>query len=289
MSPASDFLSVLAHRRDAADLRYVYPVLSRRARGVSIGVNLNINRACNWACTYCQVEGLRRGAPDPVEIPRLVKELRHFLRLAREPDYLARHVRDEALRRLADVAFSGDGEPTGAKEFPEIVEAVTALLREMELSEQLPIRLITNGSLIERRATQKGISRLAEAKGEVWFKVDRGSAAGMLAVNQTRSQPEIVLRRLLLCARLAPTWAETCWFAQNGRAPDAAEEEAYLALIARAAPFIRGIHLYGLARQPRPEALEGASAALSRLSPEKIQSWGETIAKRTGVRVEIFP
>ncbi|HOI53169.1 MAG TPA: radical SAM protein, partial [Azonexus sp.] len=67
------------HRRDSAGLRYVYPVISRRAGGVSVGINLNPNNACNWACVYCQVEGLTRGGPPPLELDRLEAELAGFL------------------------------------------------------------------------------------------------------------------------------------------------------------------------------------------------------------------
>ena len=50
------------HSRDAAGLKYVYPVVSRRAEGVSVGINLNPNNACNWRCVYCQVPDLVLGA-----------------------------------------------------------------------------------------------------------------------------------------------------------------------------------------------------------------------------------
>lgn len=40
-------LSVHDQSRDSAGLRYVYPVVSRRAGGVSVGINLNVNNACN--------------------------------------------------------------------------------------------------------------------------------------------------------------------------------------------------------------------------------------------------
>ena len=75
-------LSVVDHDREAAGLTYVYPVVSRRARGVSIGVNLNVNNACNWQCIYCQVPDLRRGGPPAVDLDRLREELTSFLRWA---------------------------------------------------------------------------------------------------------------------------------------------------------------------------------------------------------------
>ena len=35
---------------------YVYPVLSRRSRGISVGINLNPDKVCNFDCVYCQVD-----------------------------------------------------------------------------------------------------------------------------------------------------------------------------------------------------------------------------------------
>jgi hypothetical protein len=49
-----DYLTFSDHNRDVSHLRYIYPVVSRRAKGVSIGINLNINNACNWRCIYAQ-------------------------------------------------------------------------------------------------------------------------------------------------------------------------------------------------------------------------------------------
>ena len=55
-------LTSKVHDRDVAGLTYVYPVVSRRAGGVSVGINLSPNNACNWRCVYCQVPNLQRGA-----------------------------------------------------------------------------------------------------------------------------------------------------------------------------------------------------------------------------------
>jgi wyosine [tRNA(Phe)-imidazoG37] synthetase (radical SAM superfamily) len=266
-------------------LTYIYPVLSRRAGGVSIGINLNLNRACNWNCVYCQVEGLKRGKPDSIRIELLTSELRGFLREALSGDYLARHVKETEFRKLADIAFSGDGEPTTSAEFVEVVTKVVALMREFGLIGRLPLRLITNGSMAERKQTREGMKILASAGGEVWFKIDRGDAVGILAVNRTRLQPETVLRRLKFCAENAPVWVQTCWFADHGHEPDRAAKENYLALLSKAAGFVQGVHLYGLARPPRPDE----AAGLTRLSPEILAAWGEEITSKTGVKVLSSP
>ena len=67
------------HDRAAAGLAYVYPVVSRRAEGVSVGVNLNPNDACNWRCVYCQVPGLIAGNAPKIDLELLEVELREFL------------------------------------------------------------------------------------------------------------------------------------------------------------------------------------------------------------------
>ena len=57
-------------------MTYVYPVVSRRAGGVSIGINLNPNNACNWRCVYCQVPDLKRGAAPAIELKKFTASLR---------------------------------------------------------------------------------------------------------------------------------------------------------------------------------------------------------------------
>jgi hypothetical protein len=186
--------------------------------------------------------------------------LRSFLEPAALAAFMDRQVPPEA-RRLVDVAFSGNGEPTSAAEFAAAVEVVGQVLAELELPADLKLRLITNGSLLHRPAVQTGIAALGGRGGEVWFKLDRGTAAGMLAVNKTIMEPAKVLANLLVCASLAPTWVQTCWFASDGQGPGEEEEEAYLALLAQASAVLGGVHLYGLARPScQPEA--GRLAAL---------------------------
>jgi pyruvate-formate lyase-activating enzyme len=277
--------TVSDHRRDQAGLNHVYPVLSRRARGVSIGINLNLNRACNWACVYCQVENLRRGKPEAIDLDLLERELDAFLSEALRGDYLARHVVKAEYRRLSDIAFSGEGEPTSAEEFPEAVARVVAVLEGHHLKGRLPLRLITNGSLMHRARVQQGVRTLAAAGGEVWFKMDRGDAAGMLAVNKTPGSPERVAQNLRRAARLAPTWVETCWFARRGVAPDGAAEAAYLALLRQLADVIEGVHLYGLARPSR----QSEAGELGRLDAATLEAWGQRIAQKTGIRVMVSP
>lgn len=277
-------LSTDDHRRDSAGLRYVYPVVSRRAGGVSVGINLNTNNACNWACVYCQVENLTRGGPPPIDLDLLEQELSGFLADSVHGDFMQRQVPPEA-RRLMDVAFSGNGEPTSAPEFSEAVARVGKVLAHFDLLGKLPVRLITNGSLLHRPEVQAGIRQLGEFGGEVWFKIDRVDPAAVAEVNGVPLVAERVFRNLELCAGLAPTWVQTCWFALDGEVPPAAARNAYCELLKPLASRLAGIHLYGLARP----SLQPAAPRLTRLSAEELSAFADEIDKKTGIRVNVSP
>jgi wyosine [tRNA(Phe)-imidazoG37] synthetase (radical SAM superfamily) len=271
------------HSRDSAGMRYVYPVISRRAGGVSVGINLNPNNACNWHCVYCQVPDLQRGGPPPLDLVLLERELNDFLDWAGSGDFMASRV-PVAARRLVDVAFSGNGEPTSAAEFAEAVAIVESVLATHHLADKLVLRLITNGSLLDRKAVQTGIGRIGKAGGEVWFKVDAGTSAGLARINGTRVRPELVARRLACCAALAATWVQTCLFRMDGEPPAAEAIESYLTLLAPLAPVLAGVHLYSLARP----SLQKEAPRLGRMDGE----WMEAMAVRirqSGLTVQISP
>ncbi|MBU1424702.1 MAG: radical SAM protein [Gammaproteobacteria bacterium] len=269
---AEDFskLSVTDHRRDSAGLRYVYPVVSRRAGGVSIGINLNTNNACNWRCIYCQVPDLVRGTAPPVDLLLLEKELGGFLHDLQHGDFMQR-VPSEA-RRINDIALSGNGEPTSAQEFAEVIEII-AKLKPADLK----LVLITNGSLMQRDNVQQGLRRMAQLNGEVWFKLDRASEAGMALVNDTKMTMDKVRQNLATAIDCCPnTWLQTCWFALDGVAPGAQDEDDYVdflkgLLLAGIKP--QGVLLYGLARP----SLQAEAPRLSALPGERMAGFAARI------------
>ena len=267
-------LSTRNHDRDAAGMTYVYPVISRRAGGVSVGINLNPNNACNWRCIYCQVPDLKRGGPPPIDLAQLENELRAMLTDIVQGDFMVRQVAAE-MRRLNDVAISGNGEPTSAAEFPEVVDLVGRLLDEFGLTGRIKLVLITNGSLAHKAYVQDGLRQMAALGGEVWFKFDRATTAGVKQVNDTEADPERHYQRLKIIAALCPTWIQTCVFKLDGMPPDEAEVCAYLDLLARVgaeAVSLSGVLLYGLARP----SLQPEAARLSPLASE----WLDNLARR---------
>ncbi len=272
------------HSRDSAGLYYVYPVVSRRAGGVSVGINLNPNNACNWACLYCQVENLSRGGPPPIDLGRLEKELTVFLDDVLHGDFLQRNAPPEA-RQLVDIAFSGNGEPTSAAEFEAAVLVVARVLAQFELAGSLPVRLITNGSLLHRPNVQSAIRHIGLLGGEVWFKIDRAKDAEVAQINGIPGDRARVLKNLRSCAALAPTWVQTCWFKLDGNAPSAESRDAYCDLLREVADKLAGVHLYGLARPSQ----QPAATRLSAVSTDELVAFGQQIEKQTGIRVIVSP
>ncbi len=279
-------LSVFDHSRDSAGLIYVYPVISRRAGGVSIGINLNVNNACNWRCIYCQVPGLSRGTPPPLDLPVLRSELTGFLHDVLKGDFLATRA-PEGARRLNDLALSGNGEPTSATQFEQVIDLIGEIRRQAQVPDAVKTVLITNGSLMQRKGVQNGVRKLAPLSGEVWFKLDRATDAGMRKINNTRTGMTRVRDNLAVAASLCATWIQTCLFAIDGTGPDEADQEAYVDFLReRMAERIalQGVLLYGLARQSfQPEAQR-----LSPLPPERLESFAQRI-RALGLPVRVTP
>ena len=197
-------LTTRRHDRDVAGMTYVYPVVSRRARGVSIGINLNPNNACNWRCVYCQVPNLTFGKGPDIDLELLESELDEMLGAIFEGTYLEEHV-PEGSRRVNDVAFSGNGEPTSSPQFTEAIERTLAVLDRREATRGLKIVLITNGSLTHHENVQSGLERLGSANGEAWFKLDSATAEGQARMNDAKTGPERSARNLAACAQRMPT------------------------------------------------------------------------------------
>lgn len=263
MLPSPKTLSIQDHSRASAGLTYVYPVLSRRAGGISLGINLNPNNACNWHCVYCQVENLTRGSAPTIDLRLLQQELDDVLDAIQAGSYFPESLPQDQ-RRLVDIAFSGNGEPTSAKEFPQAIRLVAETMTRRSLLPQVCLRLITNGSLVDRRDVRSGLTLLSQHAGEVWFKVDAVGDDITKRINGVRLNADTVERRLRLCGELCSTWVQTCLFAYDGNLPTDEEIGRLLALLERCRDSIRGVHLYGLARpsaQPKAGHLARAPDA----------------------------
>ncbi|MDD1649229.1 MAG: radical SAM protein [Methylococcaceae bacterium] len=269
-------LTTTEHSRDSAGLTYVYPVISRRSGGLSIGINLNPNNACNWRCVYCQVPGLTRGAAPEIDLFQLENELRYLLDEMTNGDFYDRYQLSPEQRSIRDIAISGNGEPTSCARFDSVIGVIGQIAAEFGLLGRIRLVLITNGSQMHKAEVQRGVSHWCELGGAVWFKVDSATEAGILRINNVNLSPATVRRNLDTCARLCPTWIQTCLFALDGAPPSEAEQRAYLHFLEglqQDGLALEGVLLYGLARP----SLQPEAARLSALPGDWLNAFGDRI------------
>lgn len=251
-------LTVTNHHRNITGLTYVYPVLSRRAGGLSIGINFNINNACNWRCIYCQVPDLKKGAAPEIDLDLLASELRLFLH-----SVLHGHFYDEmevpaAQRAIKDIAIAGNGEPTSLQNFDVAVALIGQIATEFGIFPSSHFVLITNGSLLHRPVVQTGLKTLSQYGGEVWFKLDSATPAGRENINHCLQSNESVLKNLQIASKLCFTKIQICLVDYQAQGLSETETQGFLTFLAKikATTTIHDITLYTLARpSQQPEAV----------------------------------
>jgi len=264
-------LTTTNHRSDIVGLKYVYPVISRRMGGLSIGINFNTNNACNWRCIYCQVPDLKIGAAPDMDFKLLEDELRFFLDDVLNGDFYERFQVDEDKQTIKDIAIAGNGEPTSLKEFPKAVELIGKIATEAGVFPNSNYVLITNGSLVHQTKVQAGLEILKSYGGEVWFKLDSATEEGRAFINNAAQSSKASLENLMLSAKLCTTKLQTCLVDYDKQGLPDKERQAYLDLlkiIKRSGCNLQRVMLYTIARPSlQPEA--------ERLAPLSIETLNE--------------
>lgn len=268
MPPQEIFRS---HPRRWRQFQYVYPVISRRSRGLSIGINLNPDARCNFNCLYCCADRSTPRPHVPIDLAVLDAELRQLVaewtRLFEEPEF--RSVPRE-FRRLNDIAFSGDGEPTMVPAFPGAVRIAVAV-REQYAPADAKIIIITNACYLTRPSVVEALELLDQHRGEIWAKLDVGTDQYHRLVNRGNVPLERILDGLLVTARRRPIVIQSLFMRVDGDPPPAAEIDAYVErlrwLMTKGAQ-ISLVQVYSVARRtadprvaPLPEAELEAIAA----------------------------
>jgi wyosine [tRNA(Phe)-imidazoG37] synthetase (radical SAM superfamily) len=282
------------HSRTFSDHRYVYPVVSRRSGGVSLGINLNPDKICNFDCVYCQVD---RTVPSPVidlspdekeeMITRIASELRHLIRLYREGTLFDQPPLAQAPshhRQLRDIALSGDGEPSTFPWIDEVIEAVIRVKSEEGL-EGLPIVLITNGSGLDRAVTRRALKRMEGSNGVIWAKLDAGTEDYYRSVCRTGVPFDRILRNILETAKERPVIIQSCFMRIEGEGPSRREIDAYagrLDDILREGGSVRLVQIYTIARHP-------AESFVTALTDAELEIIADIVRNKTGLTVEIYP
>jgi wyosine [tRNA(Phe)-imidazoG37] synthetase (radical SAM superfamily) len=215
--------------RDFLDNRFVYSVISPRARGLSVGVNMNPDKSCNFDCVYCEVNRSKPAGESRLDVPVMIAELERTLEVVRSDGLRERLCYQSAppeLLELRHVTLSGDGEPTLCPNFLEAVEAIVHL-RARGRFPFFKLVLITNASGLDRPKVGEGLSRFTP-RDEVWAKLEAGTQEYMDRVNRPDGPLEKILANILCLARQRPVVIQSLFPAINGEAPPASEIEAYV-------------------------------------------------------------
>ncbi len=274
------------HRRELWDFQVVYPVVSRRARGLSVGVNLNPDQACNFDCPYCQVDRTGPKGSREVDLDRLEAELDALLRYVGDGTLWDRppfDSTDSALRVVRDIAFAGDGEPTAFSGFAEAVRRVVAV-RDAHGLQHVPVNLLTNATLLHRPAVREGLAVLDAAGGRIWAKLDAGTEAWYRRVDGTAFPWSRVLSNLREAASERPIVIQSMWHAFDDATPGAEERDAWgerLGELVDAGGQIALVQVYSVARAPADPSVK----ALPLLELEDIADR----ARALGLAVEVTP
>jgi wyosine [tRNA(Phe)-imidazoG37] synthetase (radical SAM superfamily) len=249
------------HDRIFASNRFVYPVLSRRSKGISLGINLNPDKVCNFDCIYCQVDRTTAAESRFVEMDRLLRELEEALTLVQSGAlFQLERFREtpHSLRRLNDMAFSGDGEPTTYKNFDELMERCAEVKRRHR-ADHVKMVLITNASMFHRPHVRRGLEILDANQGEVWAKLDAGTADYFRLIDRTTIPFQRILDNILDAARQRPVVIQSLFMCVDGEPPPESELEAYvqrLVELRQAGGQVRLVQVYTVARTPAETYVE---------------------------------
>jgi len=220
--------SAYGYPREFLGNRFVYAVVSPRAGGLSVGINMNPDRFCNFNCEYCEVDRIAPTQEKLLDADIMAEELQRTLALADSgklrnfPYY--RHTPADLLH-LQHVALSGDGEPTLCPNFLDAVQAVI----HVRAKGQFPffkIVLITNATGLDLRDVQEGL-KLFTSQDEIWAKLDAGTQAYMERVNHPDCSLEKILASILFVARQRPVIIQSLFPMINHEEPSTEEIEHY--------------------------------------------------------------
>jgi wyosine [tRNA(Phe)-imidazoG37] synthetase (radical SAM superfamily) len=285
----SDFKTIALHaqhERRFEENRFVYPVLSRRSGGLSIGVNLNPDKVCNFDCVYCQVDRRSEAETRFVGLDQLLAELTSLLELAASGAIWVHPKFREtpaALRRLNDIAFSGDGEPTTFRNFDDVIARCAEVKSRLGLN-AVKLVLITNASMFHRPHVERGLETLMAHNGEIWAKLDAGTEEYYKTIERTKIPFARILDNITAVARRWPIVIQSLFLRLVGESPSQAEQEAFcdrLNEITAAGGQISLVQIYTVARRP-------AESFVTPLDDDEVDRLADLVRQRTGLKAETF-
>jgi len=271
--------------RDFLDNRFVYCVVSPRARGLSIGVNMNPDKQCNFNCVYCEVQRNEPPRERQLNVEIMAAELHKVLSFIREGRLRERpwyaNLPDELLQ-LRHVTLSGDGEPTLASNFTEAVQGVVHV-RALGGFPFFKLVLITNATGLDQPQVQQGLKFFTKSD-EIWAKLDGGTQEYLARVNKLDVPLERILDNILLIAWQRPVVIQSLFPSLNGQEPPAQEIEQYALRLKELKDRGAQIPLVQIYSATRPTP----NSACGHLPLKTLSRIAQTVRQVAGLKAEVF-
>lgn len=282
----SGCVTAFGYPREFRNNRFVYTVVSTRARGLSVGINMNPDGLCNYDCLYCEVNRTTLPGGMKLDVEVMAAELHKLLadiahgKLRKCPRYQSL---PEELLQLRHVTLSGDGEPTLAPNFAEAVEAVVHL-RALGEFPFFKMVLVTNSTGLDLPPVRAGLAHFTEAD-EIWAKLDGGTQEYLDRLSRPRGVTlEKVLANIVSVARRRPVVIQSLFPSINGEEPPATEIDAYarrLKQLKDAGARISLVQIYSATRPTaRPQCGHLPLKTLSHIA--------HVVRQVTGLPAEVF-
>ncbi|MCX8156091.1 MAG: radical SAM protein [Verrucomicrobiae bacterium] len=278
-------LPPMASAYDFLRNQYVYIIVSARARGLSVGVNLNPERRCNFDCLYCEVPRPLPGGNVPVDVEVMAREVEQTLEYV-QSERLRQHPVLGTLPRefvqFRHVSLSGLGEPTLCPNFVDVVQTL-AHLRVLGRRPYFHLVLVTNGSQLDQPNVQSGLKYFM-ASDEIWIKLDAGTPEYFLQINRTPVAYDKILHNILLIGRQRPVVIQSLFVAVDGEEPPARQIEQYaqrLKELKQAGAQIALVQIYSATRPTH-------QPACSHLPLKSLSRIAQIVRCATELPVEVF-
>jgi wyosine [tRNA(Phe)-imidazoG37] synthetase (radical SAM superfamily) len=258
-------------------------VLSPRANGLSLGINLNPAAKCNLNCLYCEVDRSGKTPDTAFDVDRMIKELGETLELV-QGGWLRQWPRyaklPPELLSVRHVALSGDGEPTLS---PHFVEATRAVVQLRHTGRKFKIVLVTNSTALDQPQARQGIDLLGP-EDEVWAKLDAGTQEYLNRINGSNITLDKILKNILGVASQRPVVIQSLFPAIDGDEPSAAEITEYAQRLKELKEAGAQIPLVQIYSATRPVARQGCS----HLPLKVLADIAKSVRRVSGLRAEFY-
>lgn len=279
------------HSRRWEDFKYVYPVLSRRSRGISLGIDLSPACECTFNCIYCQVEKHNVSAIPPqnrvIDLDVLHEEL-HLLFIGALKGLIFNHspfdATPEDLRRLNDVAFSGNGEPTLSRYFLPAARIAADVRQECD-GKDVKLVLITNSTCLDRPDVIEGVDVLMANNGEIWCKLDAGTESFYKKIDRSAVPLEKCVNNIVLTAQRHKVIIQTLFSdVHSDGGPSDGEVNAYIAQLEKILDANGQIDYVQVHTVRRIPAEKGVIA----LPRQRLDDIANSITTQTGLKTVVY-